>query len=445
MAKKAKKETRAIWKWVLIFSGVLILGGVVAIIMLMWPYGGGLRTDIVVGKLENWSIPSIEISLKGVRLSEIDEGSKETKYYGNEMTVYRNGETKEYSNVEIKGRGNSTWRQPKKPYQIKFSENVDLLGLGKAKKWTLLANYHDASHIRNDVAFTLAEMLEVPYNKRGGFVELYVDGNYRGLYYLVQKIEISKGSVDLRRENGLLFEVDNLYGDIEKCYYSYFNDCLILKDGVMKQGEAREEVANEFLEDYKEIEEKLKKGDFNGLKDKLDYESFANYYLINEFTVNPDAYSTSFYVYRNNDNKIAAGPVWDFDYALANRRWVWWKNEKFFSPKEKMVQRGNAFGEDGFKEDVIISKFVYYLMNDSEFQKEIERVFREKMSGRKQELVDNVIMSAGRIFFATKRDSEKWGIMQFETEVPEMIRWIQQRYDYFEEEYGDNVDSVKAI
>lgn len=437
MVKKVKKETRVIWKWVLIFSGVLILGGVVAIMALMWPNGEGLRTDIAVGKLENWSIPSIEISLKGVRLSEIDEGSKETKYYGNEMTVYRNGETKEYSNVEIKGRGNSTWRQPKKPYQIKFSENVDLLGLGKAKKWTLLTNYHDASHIRNDVAFTLAEMLEVPYNKRGEFVELYVDGNYRGLYYLVQKIEISKGSVDLRRENGVLFEVDNLYGDKEECYYSYFNDCLILKDGVMKQGEAREEVANEFLEDYKDAEKMLKNGDYNGAKEKIDYESFAKYYLLNGFTVNPDGFSTSFYIYRNNDNKIAAGPVWDFDYALANHRWVWWNSEDlFFSPRKKMIHGSDELEENGVEKYTTKTKIVYYLMDDPGFKKEVERVFREKMSGRKQELVNSAIMSAGRIFFATKRDSEKWGIEQFEDEVLEMIRWIQQRYDFFEEEYG---------
>lgn len=432
------KRARKIWKWVIwITMGLVLVGAIVSV--LVWWNLEGSKTDLEKRGLPDRGVPVMEIKLDGVSLEEIDGGPKSTKYEGNEVILYEGSEAFSYDNVEIKGRGNTTWNQEKKPYQIKFAKNVDLLGLGKAKKWVLLANALDKSFLRNDAALLLAEMLEMPYNNRGDFVELYINDDYRGLYYLVQKIEIAKGSVDLRGGNGILFELDSLHrNEDEPCYETYLGECLILKDLVVDKEENKEEIADGFLTDLNDAEKAIKEGDYERGVELLDVISFAKYYLVSEFTVNPDAYSTSFYLYRNDDGKIAAGPVWDLDLSMANREWVWQVDDRLFSPYEDMIKRREAFGEDGLDEDLSISKLIYYLVDLIEFRREVEQIYQEKMAGRGEEFIRRINEKAKEIDRAARADEEKWGRMDYEHELIEMKNWIRKRYEHFEQVYGED-------
>ena len=85
---------------------------------------------------------------------------------------------------EIKGRGNYTWGLPKKPYQIKFADNTSVLGMAPSKTWVLLANAADASLVRNKVAFELADKIGLAYSPESRWVDLRVDGKYRGNYLM---------------------------------------------------------------------------------------------------------------------------------------------------------------------------------------------------------------------------------------------------------------------
>lgn len=449
MAKKKKevvkaKKTRKVWKWVgLVLAGLVLVGVIVSV--LVWWNLEGSKTDLERRGLPDRGVPVMEITLTdGLELSDIDGGDKDTKYERNEVTVYENGEAREYNDVEVKGRGNTTWGNVKKPYRIRFTKNVDLLGLGKTKKWVLLANALDVSYLRNDIALMLAKMVEVPYSHRGDFVELYINGNYRGLYYLVQQVEIAKGSVDLRNEEGLLFEIDTLHKDDETCYTTYFNECLVLKDGRKIQDE-NNGLVDEFLTDLNKAEVAAEKGNYNDVVKFLDIDSFAKYFLVNEFVVNPDAYTSSFYLYRNNEGEIAAGPVWDFDYALANKEWVWWADESFFSPDEDMVRKKNAFGEDGLEEDLNTSKLVYYLMDMSGFQEAVKSIYKEKMSGKEDKFIHAIETKTREIYRAMKTDEEKWGKEGLEDELIELMKWIRKRYRHFERVYGDENDLLGTV
>ena len=253
-------------------------------------------------KYPDREIARINVVLNDTSLDEIKGGTKDIKYDGNKVEVYDDEKVLKFDGVEIKGRGNSTWSQRKKPFQLKFKEGVNLLGLGKARKWVLLANYFDASYIRNDVVFLLAEMLDEKYNSRGEFVELYFDGEYEGLYYLTHKIEIAKTSVDLKEKDGVLFEIDTLHKNQENCYTSYFGDCLLLSDIVSEDEKNEEKTKNSFIDSFNRLEKAAEAGNFNRVAKLIDVESFAKYYLINEFTVNPDAYSSSFYLYKDGKN-----------------------------------------------------------------------------------------------------------------------------------------------
>ena len=114
------------------------------------------------------TIPKIELSA-APSIEEMVQNGKETRYEG--AVFFVNEDL--YRDVEVKGRGNTTFRSEKMPFQIKFSEKIDLYGMGKSKKWILLANYYDSTQVRNSVAFYIERLLGEQYALNGKFVELY--------------------------------------------------------------------------------------------------------------------------------------------------------------------------------------------------------------------------------------------------------------------------------
>ncbi|MBR2753944.1 CotH kinase family protein [Candidatus Saccharibacteria bacterium] len=427
-----KKVAKKKWlRWLLVGFLLLLILGIGIGFLVRWR----IEKDEINAKYPDRGVPRIDISLNGISLEEINDGSKDKKYGGNELIIYDAEEAIKYQGVEIKGRGNISWEQPKRSYQMNFKTSINLFDLGKAKKWVLISNYLDNSMLRNDVAMILAEMLEEKYNSRGGFAELYFNGEYNGLYYVMKKIEISKNSLDLREDGAILFELDTLHK--EECYKTIFGDCLILKDVRLSKNEEKEKMAEGFLRDFNEFEEMAEEGKYNKISKIIDTESFAKYFLVNEFTVNPDAYSSSFFLYRDGINdKIHAGPVWDFDFALGNKEWWWRVDDEFLLPNRSMARKKEVFGDDEVKKDSNISRLMYYLMEIPEFSNEVSRIFQEQMSGRKDELVSMIGNKYENIYGAAMINNEKWERKDYEKEVEYLIKWVSDRYDYFEQEYG---------
>lgn len=388
-------------------------------------------TDIDEGQME-MELPKVEISLKSVKLEEIWNGSKETKYGGNTVKlVTSTGETTEFTDVEIKGRGNSTWQREKSPYQIKFAKKTDVFSLGRAKKWILLANYFDESFLRGDMAFRLAEMLEEEYATTGEFVEFVVDGESQGLYYLVRKIEVGTNSVNLHDPLGVVVELDDLHSPIEECYFSGFGRCLMVKDLVRDDYEIP--AIHDFLTTFNEMEIAAEAGDFARVVELIDIDSFAKYYLISEFSANPDAYSSSFYFFKNGaDDKIHAGPAWDYDFAFANKRWTWRDDDLILDPEESEVVLWN-------KEK---TNFFYALSQMPEFKERVQEIFREKLSGREDELLEYFDEKKAEIFRAAMIDQAIWP-NNYEKEFPEAVFWlrefIERRFEFFEKIFRGGV------
>ena len=160
------------------------------------------NVKLETGETENISIiqsnvPSLFINLNNnVTQDVLDNGSKDEKY---EATLSAVGaKNKDYNisnyNITIKGRGNTTWAMPKKPYQIKFDKKINLLGTGtaKAKKWVLMANYTDPTLLKNKIVNDLCVNSELSNIPNSQFIDLYIDGNYVGNYLLCDKIESGK-------------------------------------------------------------------------------------------------------------------------------------------------------------------------------------------------------------------------------------------------------------
>ena len=127
--------------------------------------------------------------------------SKE-KYIDAELVIqgnetYNSKTTKLYSGAtEIRGRGNSTWSQPKKPYRLKLDKKTDLLGMGKSKHWVLLANYLDESLQRNALAYNLSGAMGME-QMATVFVDVVLNGDFVGNYQLCENIRVDPTRVDI--------------------------------------------------------------------------------------------------------------------------------------------------------------------------------------------------------------------------------------------------------
>lgn len=281
---------------------------------------GAGNTDTLIIKKSD--LPCINISLNGVDLDTVHENGKSIKYTGNTVVLTdptnSSNNLTQVGNVEFKGRGNSSWTQTnKKGYQIKFEKKQAVLGMTKAKKWILLANSSDPSLVRNATSFNLGKRLGMEETPDYAFVDLWINGEYRGNYMLCEKVEIGKGRVDLS-DTGILFELDGLAESDDVYFKDYYGKTYSLKDPDYEDASQR---FNEFKEDFFTLEEKIATNPktntgWEEITSLLDVESVIRYMLINDYVNNVDAVTTSNFWYQDEKGtKIYNGPIWDFDSA----------------------------------------------------------------------------------------------------------------------------------
>ncbi|MGN0357427.1 MAG: CotH kinase family protein [Blautia sp.] len=98
--------------------------------------------------------------------------------------------------LEVKGRGNTSWLANKKPFKLKLDSKTDILGMGKNKHWVLLANATEGSLMRNDLAYKLSGLWGLTYQD-GKWIQLIINGEYYGNYYLCEHIRIGSTRVDI--------------------------------------------------------------------------------------------------------------------------------------------------------------------------------------------------------------------------------------------------------
>lgn len=149
------------------------------------------------------SLPTIYLQTKSGSETYIHKRKRNTST-GAMLLMSETGENLWMGSLDqIKIRGNSSASYSKKPYQIKLSEKANLLDMGKARTWILLANVIDSSLVRNDLAFRMAAAAGLPYTSKFRNVDVYLNGDYKGVYMLIEKIQIGKNRVpivDLEKE-----------------------------------------------------------------------------------------------------------------------------------------------------------------------------------------------------------------------------------------------------
>ena len=266
--------------------------------------------------------------------------------------------------TQLKSRGNSTFvYYDKKSYQIKLGEKGDLLGSGEqVKTWVLLAGYGDATQMHDKLFKDLAAELGMPFTPDCGWVDLYYDGEYRGTYLLSEKNSIGGTSVDITDMEELYEEADpdygsdavaaegtNAYGqtylytegltgpeDLTGGYLLELNHNTIdeangfhTKQDVafnVKSPEFGSKEAIQYISEYyQEFEDAVyatdASGNYTGYNaatgkyyyDYCDLDSLVQMYLLQQLSLNSDAYVSSLFFYKDAGGKMYVGPIWDME------------------------------------------------------------------------------------------------------------------------------------
>lgn len=221
----------------------------------------------------------------------------------------------ENTTVAVKGRGNSTWGYPKKPYTLKLPEKFDFLGTGEDKRWVLLANWMDRTLLRNDVAFELGRRSSLEWTPSGEFIELFLNGQHMGNYWLGEKIKTG----NQRLKADFLFEMDTYYDAQWKFYSSYGfrpnSNATGLPIGVKEPDD--DKMTEALLGELKALVSGVENAIYNKTADyrtKMNVQSFIDWYLVHELTYNgePNHPKSCYFYFR--DGVMYAGPLWDFDW-----------------------------------------------------------------------------------------------------------------------------------
>ncbi|MDO5401565.1 MAG: CotH kinase family protein [Eubacteriales bacterium] len=276
--------------------------------------------------LKSQGLPTLYIDTASGSLEAI-HGSKENAEQAAMRLYSATGERVYYGNLDsIKVRGNSTAGEDKKPYNLTLSREEDLLGMGAAANWVLLANAFDVTNLRNKIVCDFAGKAGLAYSPESRWVDLYLNGEYAGLYQLSERNEVHPQRVAISKEGSFLVSMD-------------FTESLAAQGTAYIETGSTEfglrvrysDVSNQTIaEAWRSIEAATAAEDGvdpvtgKHWTELIDLDSWVRKYLVEEIFANVDGGRASQFYYRNGaDQRLFAGPVWDYDRTLFNPCIYW--------------------------------------------------------------------------------------------------------------------------
>ena len=243
----------------------------------------------------------------------------------------------------IKGRGNYTWKVfDKKPYRLKFKDNVRPLGMKENRHFALLAHTDDdLAFLRNTVGFELSRLIGMSYTPAQEPVEVVLNGDYIGLYMLTETIRIGKNRVEIKMQDDLATNPEKITGGWLLEIDNYH------EAGQIRLSDSKEESLKFTVHAPKEMSEKqhhyiytfLNKTDkavyspnksSRVWEDFIDMDTLARYYIVREITDDAESFRGSCFIHKERkngkeDSKLIFGPVWDFGYSFqrGHDKFIW--------------------------------------------------------------------------------------------------------------------------
>lgn len=331
----------------------------------------------------------------------------------------------------VSGRGNYTWSGfDKKPYKVKFNEKQSLFNLPKSKHYALLAHADDElGFLRNTMGFELSRRLGLAWTPAQIPVELVINGEYRGLYFLTETIKVDSDRVDITPQDdlvadpsaitgGWLVEIDN-YDSDPHIEIDEANSGYTIFFTYKSPEELSQEQENYLRSQLESVNRAICDNNPESVEwmDLIDLESAARYYVVQEIMDDCESYHGSCYIYKDlGDDKWHFGPVWDFGNALRRDH----KNWIYHNPPFHQVWIGE------------LAKF-------SAFQDKVKEVWTEFMTKHRSELSGIISSFRNEISAAAIRDAERWPAYgnsdmdqrasTFENRLNASISWLDNQFD----------------
>ncbi len=329
----------------------------------------------------------------------------------------------------IKGRGNSTWLYEKKPFSVILSMPESILGMEQSSKWVLLANALDYSGIRNAIVFDTAKKVGMDDTSEYTFVDLYLNGEYYGLYTLCQAAETFYERSEVDQDDSYLFSVDYKSRLSNMNYAIHVENDTVIIDVRSPETLSFEE-KNETQQIISQIEDAIAEGG-NALESVIDIDSWTKKYLIDEIFENCDASLSSSYFYsctKDGSMKVYGGPIWDYDRILGNMH----------------CYLGAAAYPECIYADYDYRILWYSKLNsDPYFHSMVINSFKNDFIPVLQALLDGGISIYSKdIFSAKKNDDIRWNIDSSE-EYKEMTEFLSRRLSFLKRIWLDNEDFVE--
>lgn len=345
----------------------------------------------------------------------------------------------------IRGRGNSTWEwYPKKPYRIKLDESSPILGMKSNRDWVLLADYRDVTHLMNNVGFSLAHHLDIPYTNHARYAEVSLNGEYLGLYVVTEQVEAGGHRVDVESEDdgGILLALDVNDGPGD-CPYAtdnfwsevYGTACCVKYPSNPSAAQKRY-VKNEFAE----LENVIKNGDWEDITEILDVQSMIGYLMVQELICNVEMNNgdsmRSGYINRKADGKWTMGPVWDCDggfcYNWGDMYDSRGMGHTFFEDYRRLI-----FGTDPYNMVGAYGGFPGYfsdLFGVPEFVKAFKARWNAEKDGMLDYVLANLESAEKAIKASAQEDMDIWGIDNYRhsTEYGKLVKWLKNRFSYLD-------------
>lgn len=364
------------------------------------------------------AIPELTITTTDPSIAEIP--SKDY-YLEGTLAVNGRGGYEDYTGkTEVKGRGNSTWGYPKKPYRLKLNKKAEICGLGKAKNYVLLANHLDPTLMLNSVAFKIGRLLELPFTNHAIPVDVVLNGIYKGSYLLTEQIEVKENRVDLDENNSVMWELDSYWDDEPKFKSTAFNLPVMVKDPDLttEQFEYWKKDFNAFTTQF--AKEPL---EGNSYVDMIDIESVAKFLITFNLVHNMEInHPKSVFLHKEGNGKYVMGPIWDFDWAYdyeGTSNHFGRYNTPLFSSSMNGV--GTAF----------FQRF----LQDSRVKTIYKRTWQDFKNNKLDALLQYVDDYAVMLKPSVERNSELWeNTRSFDTKVKELKTWLKNRADYIDSE-----------
>lgn len=232
-------------------------------------------------------------------------------------------ETSFTSRMGIRGRGNSTWSFPKKPWKVKLDSKASIFGMGEDKEWCLLANYSDRTLIRNILAMELSELCGFSWTPHMYSVHVYLNEVYQGVYTFCEHKKVSSSRVDIDLDAGDVYLEIEQQQDETTCWWTDMGVPMMFSDPEEPDAQLLAEVKKHFSDFEAALYSNYLEDPDRGYAAYIDVDSFIDYYIVQEISKNTDGnLRKSSFITKRKGGKLEMYHLWDFDLTFGNSGWL---------------------------------------------------------------------------------------------------------------------------